>query len=70
MPSDFDNISIEFGRTPADFRGNMLHWALTPLWSLMAQRRPGAEASVVIMVFHISRIYTGPAGQGLKSSME
>ena len=42
MPSGFD-ILIKFG--------------ITPLWPLMVWRRLGAEASVAIMMFRISRIY-------------
>ena len=40
----------------------------TPLWPLMTRRQPGAETSVVTMIFRISRIYTGPAQQGLTVS--
>ena len=37
----------------AKFQLNVLHWAWGTMWPLMARPRPGAEASVPIMVYFI-----------------
>ena len=58
--SAFGNISTKYGNTPANLRCYTEHE--TSLWSMMARRRHGAEASVSIMMFRFSfRIYAGPA---------
>ena len=62
VSSAFDNISIQFGRTQADFQGNMLHWIRNTIMATDASAPNWrAESSVAVMMFRISRIYTGPA---------
>ena len=61
MASAFDDNLIKFGRTRADFQGNMLEWTRNTI--MVADPGP----SVAIMMSPISRIYMGLAWQGQKT---
>ena len=58
VSSAFENISIKFGRTQADFNGNMLHWTWNTIMAI------ADSATTYRRAVNFPNIYRDPHDKG------